>query len=74
MFNDGDEWKVQRRFTLKTLKDFGFGKASLESLLLDEANRINDHLKLGAGKPFQVQNFFNIVILNILWKIVAGER
>lgn len=33
---DGDLWKEQRRFTLRHLKDLGFGKSSLEGIMIDE--------------------------------------
>ena len=36
MFNDEEGWKAQRRYVLKTLKDFGFGKKGLEGVLLEE--------------------------------------
>jgi hypothetical protein len=29
----GRYWRDQRRFLLKNLKDFGFGRASMESLI-----------------------------------------
>ena len=32
----GNYWKEQRRFMLRNLKDFGFGKSSMESLIQDE--------------------------------------
>jgi len=36
----GKYWKEQRRFLLKNLKDFGFGRASMESLIQDEMTKL----------------------------------
>ena len=35
-FNSGPEFREMRRFTLKTLKDLGFGKKSSEDIILKE--------------------------------------
>ena len=74
IFNDGEEWKNQRRFILKTLKDFGFGKKSLEGVLVEEADKLADFFREQQGKPILMQNMFNVAILNILWVIVASHR
>lgn len=74
IFNDGDSWKSQRRYALKTLKDFGFGKKSLEGVLIEEADRVGDYFREQNGEPTLVLNLFNVVILNVLWQIVANHR
>ena len=76
IFNDGESWKSQRRYTLKTLKDFGFGKKSLEGVLIEEADRMGDYFReqYTNGKPTLVLNLFNVAILNSLWQIVANHR
>ena len=74
MFNDGMGWKSHRRFSLKTLKDFGFGKASLDHILIEEADRMGEFFLNQKNEPFLVQTLFNLVILNVLWTIVAGKR
>ena len=74
IFNDGESWKSHRRFTLKTLKDFGLGKSSLESVLIEEADRMGEFFMQKKKEPFLVQTLFNLVILNVLWTIVAGKR
>ena len=76
IFNDGEGWKSQRRYTLKTLKDFGFGKKSLEGVLIEEADRMGDYFRdqFTNGEPTLVLNLFNVAILNSLWQIVANHR
>ena len=38
----GDHWMTQRRFSLKTLKDLGFGRKSLENAITTEIDLINE--------------------------------
>ncbi|KAJ4434999.1 hypothetical protein ANN_23571 [Periplaneta americana] len=44
-FSDGPFWVEQRRFTLRHLRDFGFGKKSMEGFILDEVEDILLHMK-----------------------------
>lgn len=37
---DGQLWKEQRRFTLRHLRDLGFGKSCLEGIMLDEISEL----------------------------------
>ena len=37
---NGQYWREQRRFLLRNLKDFGFGKASMETMIQDEMAKI----------------------------------
>ena len=74
MFNDEEDWKAQRRYVLKTLKDFGFGKKGLEGTLVEEADRMGDYFREKDGQPTLVVNLFNVAILNVLWQIVANHR
>ena len=65
---------IQRRFSLKTLKDFGFGKQSLESAINTEIDELIEIFKTHQGDDYLLQNDFNIPIINILWKMIAGYR
>ena len=40
IYNDGPVWQEQRRFSLKQLRDFGFGRRGLESVLHEEAEEL----------------------------------
>ncbi|CAG7821290.1 unnamed protein product [Allacma fusca] len=74
LFHDGDEWSEQRRFALRQLKEFGFGKRSMESLVMDEVNELIQGLRKDAGKSISTRNRFNAAVLNALWTITTGDR
>ena len=51
----GTEWKEQRRFALRHLKDFGFGRSSMEEIILEEFNELAEMLKTKAANEEEVQ-------------------
>jgi hypothetical protein len=52
LMSGGNYWKEQRRFILRTLRDFGFGKSSMESLITEEMQKLCEKLKTDS-KVFQ---------------------
>ncbi len=45
IMSNGPYWKEQRRFTLRNLRDFGFGKTSREDVIMAEATKLCDAYK-----------------------------
>jgi len=70
-FTDGPFWVEQRRFSLRHLRDLGFGKRSLEGIILDEAEELIKRLQ---PNDIQRSGFFNLPAINILWSVLGGER
>ena len=75
IFTHGKYWQDQRRFLLRTLRDFGFGKSSMEDLILEESEKLN---KMIANKmlnyPVDLGQTFNVSVFNALWVIMVGEK
>jgi len=74
IFNYGQTWIDQRRFSIRHLKDFGLGKNTMESIILDEVQDLLKTFRKTLGKPISTQAVFNVAIINSLWAIVAGQR
>ena len=74
--NSGQSWSEQRRFALRHLRDFGFGKSSMEGLISDEAKELIADLKAEIANKDQVtiNERFNLTIVNALWIIITGKR
>lgn len=75
VFSDGKHWEIQRKFSLKVLRQLG-GKNSMKDHIEREANEIIHFLytKAKTGNPINMQHIFDVPVLNILWALLAGHR
>ncbi len=67
IFSHGPYWKELRRFLLRNLRDFGFGKSSMENLFLEEITKLNRKLGENVGQPIDLNGIMNVSIVNALW-------
>ncbi|XP_041863324.1 cytochrome P450 2J4-like [Melanotaenia boesemani] len=74
IFSNGTIWKEQRRFALSALKYFGFGKKSLEPVILDEFACCAEEFRSYKGKSFSPHLIVNNTISNIICHLVFGHR
>ena len=73
-FSTGKYWREQRRFLLRNLRDFGYGKQGMEDTLLDEVEKLCTEYSKIEGKPLCLENTFNLSVINSLWAILTGEK
>ena len=77
IFNDWEEAKELRRFSLKALRDLGFGKRSSEMLVIEEVRcmtREIERLKEEGNGVVDLDKIFNKAALNVVWNLTASER
>uniref|UniRef100_A0A673AL93 Cytochrome P450, family 2, subfamily AE, polypeptide 1 n=1 Tax=Sphaeramia orbicularis TaxID=375764 RepID=A0A673AL93_9TELE len=74
ILSNGHMWKQQRRFALSTLKYFGFGKKSLEPMILEEFTYVAKEISAYKGKPFNPHLIVNNTVANIICLLVFGHR
>lgn len=72
---EGEHWEELRRFSLRQLRDFGFGKTSMEDLVMAEVNELIEIWKESEGKPVSsVKDQLLFAVVNALWTITTGKR
>uniref|UniRef100_A0A669QQP6 Cytochrome P450 family 2 subfamily B member 6 n=1 Tax=Phasianus colchicus TaxID=9054 RepID=A0A669QQP6_PHACC len=74
VFAHGENWKVMRRFTLTTLRDFGMGKRAIEDRIVEEYGYLIDSIGSQEGKPFDASKIINAAVANIIVSILLGKR
>uniref|UniRef100_A0A803YM35 CP2K6 protein n=1 Tax=Meleagris gallopavo TaxID=9103 RepID=A0A803YM35_MELGA len=74
VFARGENWKVMRRFTLTTLRDFGMGKKAIEDHVVEEYGYLADIIESQKGKPLEMTQLMNSAIANVIVSILLGKR
>lgn len=70
----GPGWREHRLFTLKTLKEFGLDKLSLEKNILEEISALQKHMNEFAGKAFDISEMLHTAVSNVICSLVFGTR
>ena len=74
VFSHGDHWKEQRRFAMRTLKEFGVGKSAAQTVINDEIAKLVEELRMDAGEVINLKFRTNMAVVNTLWEILNGEK
>ncbi|KAI8510909.1 cytochrome P450 2U1-like [Branchiostoma floridae x Branchiostoma belcheri] len=70
----GTAWKEHRKFTLMSLREFGFGKRSLEGKILAESEALQAEILRMGGGPFDIGRMVQNAVTNVICSIVFGSR
>ena len=67
-------WKSLRRLTLRTMRDFGVGKSTIEERIMTEVDAASAILEKSKGEPVHLSPLFQKIAGNVINGIVFGRR
>ncbi|VDO30284.1 unnamed protein product [Haemonchus placei] len=70
---DGPKWREQRRFSLHVLRDFGVGRAQMESKIMEEVNAFATFLQENQGRV-TINSAIAVCVGNIINNMLFGVR
>ncbi|KAM5156680.1 cytochrome P450 2C29-like [Mantella aurantiaca] len=71
---NGSRWRPLRRFTISSLRNFGMGKKTMESRVLEEATHLIREVTETEGKPFNPIQVLTFAVGNIMNSVLLGEH
>ncbi|XP_015283837.1 PREDICTED: cytochrome P450 2K4-like [Gekko japonicus] len=74
LFARGENWRVMRRFTLTTLRDYGMGKKTIEDRIIEECGFLIKRIESHEGEPIETTGLMNGAVANIIVSILLAKR
>ncbi|KAL1415352.1 hypothetical protein MTO96_038519 [Rhipicephalus appendiculatus] len=71
---NGDTWKLNRRFCMHTLRDFGMGKSYAMKDIVEEFQRACSQIAKAEGEPVAFYDYIISCAFNNILAIVFGRR
>ena len=72
--SSGSLWKEHRTFALSTLRDFGFGKRSLQGKIMEEVEVFLQIIALKNDKAFNISDLIHTSVSNVICSVALGEH
>jgi len=75
LFSSNQTWVEQRRFCLSNLRDFGFGKQTMEEFISEELDKCTEFLddkSMNGKKALFPKEVLGISVINSLWRMLNG--
>ena len=70
----GPVWRELRNFCLRTLKDLGYNKRSIDTRVREEITYVLEEIEGHKGLPFDFKRLAQMCISNIVCSVVYGQR
>lgn len=76
VFSDGNVWDIQRKFSVKVLRQLGMGRSTMIQHVEKEATEMVRYFteRSKQAEPMNMQHAFDVPVLNTLWALMAGHR
>ena len=74
--NNGKSWYKQRRFAMKSLRDFGYGKTESENYMQEEVEALVREFLIENEKQgnVKIDEQFSLPVVNVLWQLTTSKQ